>query len=225
MLQGEVGQIKKELDELQAEWNEYTKPITDEIFQQKQDISEKKVEYKYKVDKIKDLKRETKEAIQTLEHKKEMIKYLSTQWDKMPKDMNRNQYLKRIYEIINNLKQQKVDIKNMLSDIQSIQKDTEALITEIKKLDAEMEDYIFNEAKKDKVAKEVYKEIQALKEDFDQLTTNIQEQNKLKSNIREIDTKNEDFRIKYKNGQEIQKLMGDLDGIKGNNMQLQQQMA
>jgi len=36
-----------------------------------------------------------------------------------------------------------------------------------------MEDFIFNEAKKDKVAKEVYKEIQTLKEHFDTLTTNI----------------------------------------------------
>lgn len=36
-----------------------------------------------------------------------------------------------------------------------------------------MEEYIFNEAKKDKVAKEIYKEIVDLKEDFDRLITNI----------------------------------------------------
>mmetsp|Transcript_14564 Transcript_14564/g.22613 ORF Transcript_14564/g.22613 Transcript_14564/m.22613 type:complete len:123 (+) Transcript_14564:1363-1731(+) len=120
VLQGEVSEIKKELDELQAEWQEYTKPITEEIFQQKQDISEKKVEYKYKLDKIKEIKRETKEALGALEHKKEMLRYLNQQWEKTPKDINRNQYLKRIYEIIGNLKQQKSDIKTMLLDIQSI---------------------------------------------------------------------------------------------------------
>lgn len=48
-------------------------------------------------------------------------------------------------------------------------------MTGIKKLDVEVEEYIFNEAKKDKVAKEIYKEVQTLKEDFDKLTTNIQE--------------------------------------------------
>jgi hypothetical protein len=43
----------------------------------------------------------------------------------------------------------------------------------IKKLDTEVEDFIFNEAKKDKVAKEIYKEIYELKADFDKLITNI----------------------------------------------------
>lgn len=104
-----------------------------------------------------------------------MLVYLQGQWDKMPRDINRNQYLKRINEIIGNLKQQKVEIKTILEEIKGIQKDTEVLVTEIKKIDVEVEDYIFNEAKKDKVAKEIYKEIQTLKEDFDKLTTNIQE--------------------------------------------------
>lgn len=67
----------------------------------------------------------------------------------------------------------------------------------------EVEEYIFNEAKKDKLAKEIYKEIDTLKKNFDTLTTNIQEQNKLKASIREIETKCEDYRIKYKNGVEI----------------------
>ena len=175
VLQGQVGELNKELDELRDEWNEYTKPINEEISQQKHDISSKKVEYQYKVDKIKDIKKEVKETIQELEHKKEMLTYLQGQWDKTPRDINRNQYLKRINEIIGNLKQQKVEIKNILEEIKGIQKDTEVLVTEIKKLDVEVEEHIFNEAKKDKVAKEIYKEVQTLKEDFDKLTTNIQE--------------------------------------------------
>jgi hypothetical protein len=43
----------------------------------------------------------------------------------------------------------------------------------IKKLDVEIEDYIFNEAKKDKVASQLYKEVMRLKENFDRLITNI----------------------------------------------------
>jgi predicted nucleic acid-binding Zn-ribbon protein len=104
-----------------------------------------------------------------------MLSYLEAQWEKMPRDINRNQYLKRINEIIVNLKSQKVEITKILEEIKGIQDDTEGLMGEIKKLDAEVEDFIFNEAKKDKVAKEIYKEIVTLKEDFDKLITNIQE--------------------------------------------------
>jgi len=57
--------------------------------------------------------------------------------------------------------------------------------------------------KKDKNAKEIYKEIGQLKEDFDKLITNIQEQNKIRTQVRDLETKSEDFRIKYKNGVEI----------------------
>ena len=42
----------------------------------------------------------------------------------MPKDINRNQYLKRINEIISNLKGQKGEIKHILDDVKNVQKET-----------------------------------------------------------------------------------------------------
>ena len=75
VLQQEVGELTHALEELKAEWDEYKKPLNDEIFEQKQNISDKKVEYQYKVDKIKEIKKEIKETIQDLEHKKDMLKY------------------------------------------------------------------------------------------------------------------------------------------------------
>ena len=35
VLNSQVAEIKKELDDLKAEWDEYKKPIGDEIFEQK----------------------------------------------------------------------------------------------------------------------------------------------------------------------------------------------
>ena len=65
-----MGKIKGELDELKDQWNEFKKPIADEIAAEKQDISDKKVEYKYKLEKIKDIKKDVKETLTELEHKK-----------------------------------------------------------------------------------------------------------------------------------------------------------
>jgi peptidoglycan hydrolase CwlO-like protein len=76
-----------------------------------------KVEYKYKLERIKEIKKEIKETVQDLDTKKETLLYLTSQWEKMPKDINRNQYLKRINEIIAKLKIQKTDIGKMLMDI------------------------------------------------------------------------------------------------------------
>ncbi|CDW88196.1 UNKNOWN [Stylonychia lemnae] len=225
VLQTEVSQIKKELDDLKSEWEEYKKPINEEIFEKKQEINEKRIEYQYKNEKIKNIKKEIKEAIQEIEHKKQLASFMEQEFTKIPKDLNRNQYLKRIYEIIANVKAQKVEIKTILDEIKDIQSETEKVMTQIKKIDTEVEDFIFNEAKKDKTATNIYKEIMRLKENFDKLITNIQEQNKLKNGIREVETKLEDFRIKYKNMEEINKLEADLNSIRKENMDLKRQLG
>ncbi len=48
-------------------------------------------------------------------------------------------------------------------------------------MDTEVEDLVFKDAQKDKVAKDIYKEIQSLKSDFDTLITSVQEKNKLRT--------------------------------------------
>jgi len=68
------------------------------------------------------------------------------------------------------------------------------------------------------VATFIYKEIVRLKENFDRLITNIQEQSRLRNGTREIESKLEDFRIKYKGMEEIRKLENDLNAIKNENL-------
>jgi hypothetical protein len=58
-----VGTLNKELEELKNEWEEYKKPINEEILGKKQEINEKRIEYQYKNEKIKGIKKEIKEAI------------------------------------------------------------------------------------------------------------------------------------------------------------------
>jgi chromosome segregation ATPase len=65
--------LHKELEELKSEWNEYKKPINDEIQDQKNNMQEKKMEYQYKAEKIKNIKKEFKDAITELEEKKNLL--------------------------------------------------------------------------------------------------------------------------------------------------------
>jgi len=104
VLQNEVGEISNELEQLKGEWDEYKKPINDEIFEKKQEIADRRVEYQYKQEKIKALKQEFKAVVQDIAHKKQVHQYMQQELESMPKDINRNQYLKRINEIIKSLK-------------------------------------------------------------------------------------------------------------------------
>lgn len=56
----------------------------------KQEISDKRVEYRYKQEKIKNLKQEFKGVVQEIEHKKKILEFMQEEWNTMPKDVNRN---------------------------------------------------------------------------------------------------------------------------------------
>ncbi len=68
------------MEQLKEEWEEYKKPIKEEIFETKQQISDKRVEYQYKAEKIKDLKRELKQIVADIEHKQVVFSYMEQEW-------------------------------------------------------------------------------------------------------------------------------------------------
>ena len=90
VLQAKVGEINNELEELKEQWEEFKKPINEEIVMAKQEISDKRVEYRYKQEKIKNLKQEFKAVVQEIAHKKQILEYMQEEWNTMPKDVNRN---------------------------------------------------------------------------------------------------------------------------------------
>ena len=76
MLRAEVGEINKELEQLREEWESYKKGATDEIQEVKQEIQDKRIEYNYKNEKVKELKKEFKQTVQEIEHKKQVMQFM-----------------------------------------------------------------------------------------------------------------------------------------------------
>lgn len=168
-----MAEINKELELLKEEWESYKRGATDEILEVKQDIQDKRVEYNYKNEKIKELKKEFKATVGEIEHKKQVMTFMQQELDALPKDVNRNQYLKRINEIIKKVKSQNSSIKEIIDEVKGLQAATISVTGEIKQIDVEVEERVFKDTAKDKVAKEIYMEIQALKSNFDKLITGV----------------------------------------------------
>ena len=120
----------------------------------KQEIADKRVEYKYKQDKIKNLKKEFKGVIQEIEHKKKILEFMQEEWNSMPKDTNRNQYLKKINALIKDMKQQNQQIKGILDEIKEVREGTFGLVKQIQAVDVEVEEAVFKETK-DKLVKDI----------------------------------------------------------------------
>jgi len=63
-----------------------------------------KIEYGYKAEKIKEIKKDINKSMKQLKYKGEMMQFMTEEYDKTPKNVNRAQYLKRINEINNQVK-------------------------------------------------------------------------------------------------------------------------
>ena len=186
----------------------------------KQEIADKRVEYRYKQDKIKNLKQEFKAVVQEIAHKKQIFEFMQEDWETMPKDVNRNQYLKRINVLIKDMKGQNNEIRSLLKEIQDVRESTIKFVNEIQEVDVKVEEAVFKESK-DKQVKQIYDEVQNLKGMFDTIIGNAQEENKLRTQIRDVQIKMDDFRIKYKNMAEIEKLKSELNTLHEQNTALE----
>lgn len=69
------------------------------------------------------------------------------------------------------IKGQNTEIKGLLSQVREIQFGTKSVMVNLQKVDNEVEEIVFKDAQSNKTAKEIYKEIQTLKSDYDKLIT------------------------------------------------------
>jgi hypothetical protein len=53
-------------------------------------------------------------------------------------------------------------------------------------VDAELDDIVFKDAQKDKLVKDIYQEIVNLKRDFETMIDSVQEKNKLRNQVNEV---------------------------------------
>ena len=182
-LDKELADLEKNFQDLQKQWEDYQKPIQEEIYEEKNKLKDMKLEYGFKQEQISQIKKNIKKSLAELKYKKEMLKFMEEEYSKLPKDINRNQYIKRINDVVSNVKVQQEEIQNTLNDINNIQSESTSMIKKISKMDKEVEDMLFKSAQKEKLSKSLYEEYVAMKDSFNSLIMNIQNQNILKNTL------------------------------------------
>lgn len=160
-----------------------------------------------------------------LKYKEEMMTFMEEEYEKTPKDVNRNQYLKRINEINGQVKSQQTTIALTLEDVNKVQDETEDVIKQIAQVDREVEGLLFEVAKKDKHSRSVYEKFVALKEVFGILIENVQQQTMAKNHIQEAEDKIETFKDRYKDFQETATIESDFQKMVAQNQKIQAKLS
>lgn len=125
--------------------------------------------------------------------------------------------------MVKNVKSQKQQISTSIDDIKTLKVKICETITQIKAASSEIDNLLYNEAQKDKLAKDIYKEIDNMKQHYSSLISLIQQQNTLQNKIRETMNKSGDIKQKYQHVDASQ-LVKELDAIKEENKKLEDKL-
>jgi len=99
---------------------------------------------------------------------KQLVEILKT----LPKE-NRADYTNKILVLVGGVKKQKVEINKILLDTRNVQKEINSITDKLNRTFAEVEEMIFQDAKKDPIGSETYKLTAGLHETFSTLTDTI----------------------------------------------------
>lgn len=198
-LNNEVTSLEKKYNEMVSNWNQYSNQMNIQINDIKEDLEVKKKEYSFKYDKIIELKKEIEEMDQKTSMKRELKNFLKEEFEKIPIEVNRNKYINKISELTITLNKEKEKWFKYLDEIKQIEDQLEKIVDIIKRLDNEIEDKMFQDAKSNSSLKDNYTLYIKIRENYNLIQKNMLDTQKIKDTIRETENKVDDYRIKLKN--------------------------
>lgn len=195
----EVQNLEKKYEDMVANWEEYSVQAKARVDELKTEIDTKKKEYNYKYEQISKLKKEIEEIQSKIAMKQEIAAFLKEESEKIPAEVNRNNYTNKIAELTKNIKKEKSNILGYLNDVKAMDDKISKINENIKRVDNEFEDRLFQDAKQYPNLKEVYAAFLKLRDGYTTLQKNILDANSLKHKLKELENKVDDYKIKLKN--------------------------
>ena len=214
----EVENLEKKYQNMVDNWNDYSNQAKSRIQKLKTAINTKKKEYTYKSDQINVLKKEIEEISSKIQMKQELAQFLSEEYQKIPLNINRNSFINRIAELTNNINKERQNISQYLKDLNEADMKINKYNETIKRVDNELEDIIFQDAKNNRKLNDVYAAFIKLRDGYSNLQKNIIDNFNKKSKLRELESQVYDYKIKLKS-YDMNQLQEQINFLKNVNKQ------
>ena len=74
--QAKVNELESELASLQKQWDEYKKPLVEEIQETQEEVKEKRVEYQFKKEQVLQMRADISRATKEMAYKEELMQFM-----------------------------------------------------------------------------------------------------------------------------------------------------
>lgn len=229
-LQQIADQSAKRLLKLGEEWEKHRVPLVTKYRRKKQMLNDRKGEVGVKVDQIKRMRQEMKAKVVDLRQKDGLFKQLTEEYNKLPKSINRQVYVRRIMDIVKNLEKQRLDINSVLADVRQIQKDINQISKTSKRSFDICDELVYQAAnkskrpgEKDSTATQSYKYVVQLREGFVDLVQRVEETGKMKNEIKDLEASIEALEARN-TSLNMKRVANDLSQVKKENKEMLQKI-
>ena len=198
-LNSEVEKLEKKYQEMQTNWADYANQAKNQIQELKTSIDVKKKEYQYKYEQINKLKKEIEEIANKIAMKQELANFLKEEYGKITVHINRNIFVNKISDLTQKINDERKNISQYLNDLEITNKKIESMNATIKKVDNDLEDILFKDAKSNPKLKDVYTAFMKLREGYNTCQKNIIEVSIQKYKMNELTNQVSDYKEKIQN--------------------------
>jgi chromosome segregation ATPase len=194
----EIRTLENKYDEMVTNWEEYSGQAKTKIDELKSLVETKKKEYNFKYEKITELKKEIDDISSRAALKQELSGFLAEEYSKIPLDINRNKFISKISELTGNIVGEKNNIHNYIIELRNSENQIVQLNDTIKRVDNELEDKLFQDAKNNSNLKELYSLFIKIRDGYNIIQKDIIDNQIAKNRLKELENKRDDYQIKLK---------------------------
>ena len=131
--------------------------------------------------------------------KQELAQFLNDEYGKITININRNVFVNKIADLTQNIMKERRAISQYIDDLKKTDKNIENLNIVIKRVDNELEDLLYKDAKSNGKLKEVYSAFIKLRDGYITCQKNIIEVSNQRYKLTDLKNQVDDYRGKVKN--------------------------
>ncbi|XP_047982336.1 coiled-coil domain-containing protein 22 [Salvia hispanica] len=217
-LNEQVEAKRHKLKELESEWKATEGPLLEKKRNLEQSLFSLYPEASGKLVKM---KMETESVLAEIKTREEELSKLSQDLKKQPKLPPRRSYIERVTEITRNSRKQDNDIQRILKDTRELQLESNTIQERLNRTYAVVNETVFREAKKDRVARQAHRLLTDIHESFEQIAEKVLATDRSRREAADYEAK---LATLHGMSMNMSKLQEDLDAIRKENELLEQRL-
>ncbi|EEF39647.1 conserved hypothetical protein [Ricinus communis] len=219
-LNDQVDSRKLNIMELDSQWDAFRKPLEEKKISLEESLYANIPEAREKLQKLREVELERESILSEIRREDEHSK-LSVDLKKQSGLPSRTSYIERIKEITKNSRKQDADIERILKETRELQLESNSIQDRLHRTYTVLDELVFREAKKEPVGRQAYRLLTSIHECFEQISEKILLTDRIQREMVEHEKKLTAMATRSLN---IDKLQADLDAIRKENENLQQQL-